>query len=545
MQEIPVGGSQTKLREVQEAAKNFISQNLSKGQMAVVAFSDTSETISPLTAEPTNLFDAIDRLPLGGGTNMDAGLRNAAEVLTAVPGDDRKIFLFTDGLPNDQAAARSAAIQIKERTDRPIEIVAVGTGDADRVFLEALSGRAAISASSGQFGNAFQQAAQVIYRSSSISSTRFTAASPLRLIFQAASWAALLSMGIGLALIMAQNLYLGRKWLAASQAFWSVPGSVVAGAGAGAVGQFLFLGVASGEGAGVALHLIEAGGRVVTWALLGGGVGFGMSFIVPNLPSLRAIIGGVVGGALGAVAFVLVGGIVADWLGRLLGGGFLGSCIGAMVAWVEAAYRKVWLEIRYGPHEARRVSLGAEPVSVGGDQKQCTVYAAGAPAVALRYWMQDKAILCQDVATERTVTARPGDRRQVGAVTVMVCGSGAGAGSSGPEPEPREAALKKAEGGAVHLLRLGNGGKLRLSQGTRLTEQDLPGLHSVPPGGTVAEVVAHPQDPTVLGLRNDSQVAWRVRTGGGDHIEVKPGKSLRLRAGTQVSFGTLEGTVET
>jgi hypothetical protein len=319
----------------------------------------------------------------------------------------------------------------------------------------------------------------------------------------------------------------------------------------------LAVGLASGGGGQILYHVIEKLGSkgVVTlppelgqmagWSLLGLLLGYGVGFFVPNLSRPRSAMAGVMGGLLGAVGFVVLTRLVGAVPGRVVGAVILGSCIGAMVAWVEAAYRKVWLEIRYGPHEARRVSLGAEPVSVGGDQKQCTVYAAGAPAVALRYWMQDKAILCQDVATERTVTARPGDRRQVGAVTVMVCGSGAGAGSSGPEPEPREAALKKAEGGAVHLLRLGNGGKLRLSQGTRLTEQDLPGLHSVPPGGTVAEVVAHPQDPTVLGLRNDSQVAWRVRTGGGDHIEVKPGKSLRLRAGTQVSFGTLEGTVET
>jgi hypothetical protein len=55
---------------------------------------------------------------------------------------------------------------------------------------------------------------------------------------------------------------------------------------------------------------------------------------------------------------------------------------------------------------------------------------------------------------------------------------------------------------------------LTLKAGMCLAETTIPGLLSAQPGGTVAEVVAHPQDPTVLGLRNDSQVAWRVQTGG-------------------------------
>ena len=65
----------------------------------------------------------------------------------------------------------------------------------------------------------------------------------------------------------------------------------------------------------------------------------------------------------------------------------LGFCIGAMVALVEAAFRRAWLEVRFGARETITVTLGAEPVKIGNDAKACTVWARGAAPVALRFFV--------------------------------------------------------------------------------------------------------------------------------------------------------------
>src|SRR4029077_2754800 len=96
-----------------------------------------------------------------------------------------------------------------------------------------------------------------------------------------------------------------------------------------------------------------------------------------------------------------VAAITNDLVGRLIGGLLLGLCIGLMVAVVEAAFRRAWLEVRFGPRETITVNLGPEPVKVGGDGRACTVWARGAPALALRYFVRDGKVICED-APSRT-----------------------------------------------------------------------------------------------------------------------------------------------
>ena len=46
----------------------------------------------------------------------------------------------------------------------------------------------------------------------------------------------------------------------------------------------------------------------------------------------------------------------------------------------------------------------------------------------------------------------------------------------------------------------------------------------------LAAVVAHPEDPTVLGLRNLSGSPWRAALLDGRSLEVEPGKSCNVAA---------------
>ncbi|HEY1188559.1 MAG TPA: hypothetical protein VGE74_12980, partial [Gemmata sp.] len=232
-------------------------------------------------------------------------------------------------------------------------------------------------------------------------------------------WTALLAVGLCLALVVVQNKYLGKKPFASARfpIGLVVLGAAAAGFVSGSVGQALYVLLL---GAGVA-NL----GFLVGWVLLGGLLGRGVSFFIPNLDGTKAALAGVTGGLLGAVAVVAASQVQdREWVGRLGGAALLGFCIGLMVAVVEVAFRRAWLEVRFSEREIITVNLGAEPVKVGGDARACTVWARGAAAVALRYWVRNGQVLCEDVPARREASASDGDTRTAGNVTVVVRTSG-------------------------------------------------------------------------------------------------------------------------
>jgi len=327
---------------------------------------------------------------------MESGLQVAAAQLRHTAAQ-RHILLFTDGVPDSQASVLQAA---QAARDRGIRIIAVATDDADTAFLAQLAGDRALVfwAAAGQFEEAFHRAERAIYSvaetSPAASASGFTS-----LLWRMSGWTALLAIGIGLGLLIGQNVYLRRQRLTLRQGVQGIGGSLAAGVVAGAVGQLLFAGVPSATA-------FQVSGRLVAWTLLGALVGRGMAVFVPNLDSRRALVGGGVGGALGAIGFLWAAGTVGEVAGRLLGAAILGGCIGLMIALIEAACREAWLEITYGPRETRLVSLGHEPVSIGGD-RACTVYAPHAAPVAVRYRLAGGQILCEDVAAAHTVRLLP------------------------------------------------------------------------------------------------------------------------------------------
>jgi hypothetical protein len=248
-------------------------------------------------------------------------------------------------------------------------------------------------------------------------------------------WTALLAVGLCLALLAGQNRYLGRPPFAPGRVPLAavVVGAVAAGFVSGSIGQSLLM-----------VFLVSLGvpklGFLIGWVLLGGLLGRGMSYFVPNLDKQKATLAGLGGGLLGALSFwVLSSASDRDWLGRFGGAALLGFCIGLMVAVVEAAYRRAWLEVRFSDREVITVNLGPEPVKVGGDSRACTVWARGAAPVALRYWIRGGRVYCEDVATKREAVVADGDTRAAANVTVVVRSGGAPAAAplpARPAPPP-------------------------------------------------------------------------------------------------------------
>jgi len=59
----------------------------------------------------------------------------------------------------------------------------------------------------------------------------------------------------------------------------------------------------------------------------------------------------------------------------------------------------------------------------------------------------------------------------------------------------------------------------------------------------VAEVVQHPKDPNIWGLKNLSDEKWVVTAADGAQKDVEPGRSVTLAVGVKVNFGQKEGEI--
>lgn len=361
-----------------------------------------------------------------------------------------------------------------------------------------------------------------------------------------AIWTSLLAIGLGLALIVGQNIYLKRHPLTFVQATIALAGGMAAGGLSGGLAEagFAVAQVSTGlAGDGLLLTL----GRIAGWAVLGGILGRGMGMFVPNLPAARASIAGGIGGMLGGIAFLAAANLMGYTPARWAGAAVLGIAIGLMVALVEAVCRQYWLEVDYGSREQRLVTLGVAPVTIGADAN-CSIYSRGGPPVALRYHVEQGGVICEDVSAGRRQRVTLGDQRTAGSLRLTVRGSSASTAGSAAAPARSSTGAKgsavaaPASGAAPFTLWIAGERSIPLPVGRTLSPVDVPGLQPGGHDGVVAEVVANPSNPNLLGLRNHSQQSWSM-TAGGESRTVDPGQTVRLAAGVRLKFGFVSGDI--
>ena len=350
--------SDGKLTEVKTAASKFIERrDLQKDQLAVVSFGLEIKTATPLTKDANTLKNAIDTLSENGSTPMAEGI-NAAIGELQTTALNRNIILFTDGVPNDPDFAYSSALAAR---NMGVKLISVATGDADINYLTQITGNGSLVfyANSGQFEQAFRNAEAAIYKQlvESDSSENYTIT---YLVLRMGGWTAFLAMGIYLALIMGQNRYMRLPLLTANKGIISTFGSLAAGMIAGATGQILFLPLSS-------IAVLEIIGRIAGWVILGALVGGGTKFFVPNLKLKNALLGGTIGGGIGASGFLITANIFGDVLGRLSGASMLGFFIGLMIAWIEQKQlqSQPYLLVNWTPTEQTTYLLGTKPILIG------------------------------------------------------------------------------------------------------------------------------------------------------------------------------------
>jgi molecular chaperone DnaK len=149
------------LTEAQTAAREFLSKcDFTTMEVGLVSFSTLVSLQSSATSNVRRLHAAVHRLEAEGSTNLTDALEMARGQLVSAE-RRRYIIILTDGYPD---AAESAVEQALAARQSGIEIVAIGTGDADRDYLRRLasSDQASIFARSGELVQTFGHIARVI-----------------------------------------------------------------------------------------------------------------------------------------------------------------------------------------------------------------------------------------------------------------------------------------------------------------------------------------------------------------------------------------------
>ncbi len=353
-----------KLEEMSRAAQDYLNkQDWRSTRVGIVTFDSGANINAPLSNDPNTLRQALEGLIANGATEMDLGLRRAAEVLQGEGRGSRSILLFTDGAPDSEFRSRGQVRSdtlnaAQELRDSGVRIVAVATLDADIGFLAEVTGSRDLVfiASSGGFDTAFQQADRAIrglFRARGSST-----GSP---ITDALLLGGLVALCLGAALLVAENVWglRGRWWRDIS---WVAPAAGVLGAFGALLGQGIY-----------SLMTDAPASRAIGWALLGLAAGSMLGLADRSrAKAIRGAIGGGIGGYLGGFVFdflsrgLIFGASDTGVLPRLLGAAVLGFAIGLMVQLVQQAFKSAWLTgLTTGPYEGKQYVLSKAAVSVG------------------------------------------------------------------------------------------------------------------------------------------------------------------------------------
>ncbi len=435
---------QTQLAVLKDAACDFIArQDLSLDSMGLVVFASGAHVVTPPGHDPQVLRRDVQNLMANGGTNLGRGFDVAGSILAGRDGQ-RFLLAFTDGKPESssthetpEAAAISAAARLREKG---VQIVAIGTGLADAALLAQAAGspQNVIISDPQALQDAFRRSEELIDNRQMLASTAVTAASFRQYVLVAGSWVALVAIGTAMGLVIGQNRHLRRRALGPKDCVLVVLGGLLTGLVVGAAGQTIFYVLSS-------VPSVAAIGRVVSWTLLGGGIGYGMGFFVPNVNRRRAAVAGAAGGLGAAFCFLTLVPAVGDTIGRLLGAALVGLAAGLTIVLVElvgTAYGKAWLVVHWGPKETSTLLLGPRPILVGRSTEAHVLIAdADSPQpIMARIRLDGGAVRMDDGRGGAARTLHDGDELTYGRIRIEVRASSTG---GAPEVEPHRAAAAR------------------------------------------------------------------------------------------------------
>jgi len=131
-----------KLAQAKRGAINFAGDARSKGySVGLIKFNSIVAHLCEPQQEISALNHYLERMNADGSTNMTDAILIALQKLEGRKGY-RVMVIVTDGMPDSQATALEAARQAKANG---IDILTIGTDDADRDFLAKLASKTELS----------------------------------------------------------------------------------------------------------------------------------------------------------------------------------------------------------------------------------------------------------------------------------------------------------------------------------------------------------------------------------------------------------------
>ena len=131
-----------KLAQAKRGAIDFFNEARAKGyHVGLVKFETYAELICEPQTELPVIRRYVEQLDRGISTDMAEGIMIAADKLRGQPGT-RAIVVVTDGIPDNEEDALAAG---REARNEGIDMITIGTDDADQGFLKKLASRENLS----------------------------------------------------------------------------------------------------------------------------------------------------------------------------------------------------------------------------------------------------------------------------------------------------------------------------------------------------------------------------------------------------------------
>jgi molecular chaperone DnaK len=130
-----------KLNQAKKGTLKFAKGALEKGYFTgLIQFDSSTKLLCEPYKDISVIEKAVARMDIGDTTHMAKGIDLATRLLKAVSGT-RVIVIVTDGMPNGVGDPVSSLIAGEEAKKSGIDIIAIGTDDADKEFLKRLASR--------------------------------------------------------------------------------------------------------------------------------------------------------------------------------------------------------------------------------------------------------------------------------------------------------------------------------------------------------------------------------------------------------------------
>jgi Ca-activated chloride channel family protein len=152
-----------KMSQARAGALAFAEDAMRKHySVGLIRFATRAEVLCSLKDGFFALTSEVEKLKAQGSTNMADAINLATEELNALSGV-RAIVIATDGMPDNRNSTLSAA---RIARDAGIDVIAIGTDDADREFLGKIASRSdlAVKVSRSELKNEITAAARLLPR---------------------------------------------------------------------------------------------------------------------------------------------------------------------------------------------------------------------------------------------------------------------------------------------------------------------------------------------------------------------------------------------